>query len=59
MHKVGDVLPDGRQIVGVDPSLRRYAADGSVESSGVEYRFAIEGAEGKFQVWGESNAEGQ
>lgn len=59
MHQVDDVLPDGRRITKVDATLRRYATDGSLEDSGVEYTYTLpedEGAETapirRFQTWG-------
>lgn len=39
MHKVGDVLTDGREIVAVDDSLKRYGDNGELIAIGVEYSY--------------------
>ena len=55
MHKVDDVLPDGRKIVEVDSSLKRFNDAGEVIAEGVEYKYT-QGEEDtirKFQEWTE------
>lgn len=56
LFKVGDVLPDGREILAVDDSLKRYDDQGNVTATGVEYKYVNqnEGEEAlvrKFQNW--------
>lgn len=53
-HSVGDVLPDGREIIAVDETLKRYGPDGqTVELVGVEYQFIQAGDDHvrRFQNW--------
>lgn len=55
MYKVDDVLPDGRKIVEVDASLKRFNEAKQLVAEGVEYKYT-QGEEEqtrKFQEWTE------